>query len=183
MAVGVSCSDALAEGLETSHPIAGKTVPRTVFWPGSYLDPTSGMVPGPALPERPAVTPGGGQGRISGDRGRAILFPTPPVLADRDDRGGLTVDDRGVAAAGVIRTIGGHAADLLILGDLVEQFRQNRTVTVGAESALHGADVRRGRVHGQMHLAPLAAIAVDLLAVRRNLPCFVDLLLTRSGGT
>jgi hypothetical protein len=64
--------------------------------------------------------PGGAQGFVSGDCGRAVLFPGSTVLADRDDRGGLAVDDGGVAAAGVIGAIGGHRADLFTLGDLVE---------------------------------------------------------------
>ena len=70
------------------------------------------MVSGPALPERPAIVPGGAQRFISGDGGWAVLFPRPPVLSDWDDRGGLAVDDGGVAAAGVIGTIGGYGADL-----------------------------------------------------------------------
>lgn len=54
------------------------------------------MVSGPAFPERPAV---GARG--AGDRGRAVLFPRPAVLADRYDRRGLAVDDGGVAALGM----------------------------------------------------------------------------------
>ncbi len=146
MAVGVSCSDALAEGLEGTH---------------LGLDPATGMVPGPALPEGPAIMPGGAQGLVSGNRRRAVLFLGAPVLADRYDRRGLAVEDGGVAAASVI---GGHCANLFALGDLAEQFRQDRAVTVAAGGELHGANVRSGRVHGQMDLAPLAS-ALDPMLV------------------
>jgi len=42
-------------------------------------------------------------------------------------------------------------------GDLVQQLRQDRAVTVAAGGIFHRPDVRSGRVHGQMDLAPLAA--------------------------
>ena len=140
LSVRISCGDALAEGLEAPH---------------FRLDPASDMVSGPSLPERPAIVPGGAKGFVSGDCRRAVLFPRPTVFADRDDRRGLTVDDGGMAAARIIRAIGDHGADLFALGDLVEQFRQDRTVTIAAGSEFYSADVRRGGIHGQMHLAPL----------------------------
>jgi hypothetical protein len=52
----------------------------------------------------------------------------------------------------------GHRADLLTFRDLVEQLRQDRAVTIAAGRKLHSADVRGGGIHGQMHLAPLAAV-------------------------
>lgn len=122
------------------------------------------MVSRPALPECPAIVPGGAQGFVSGDCGGAVRFPRSTVLADRNDRGGLAVDDGGVAAAGVIDTIGGHGADVFVLGDLVEQFRQDRTVTIAAGGELHRADVRCGSVHGQMDLAPLASALNTMLS-------------------
>lgn len=91
-------------------------------------------------------------------------FHGRPFFADRDDRRGLTVDDGGVAAARVIRAIGGHGADLFALGDLVEQFRQDRTVTIAAGSEFHGADVKRASIHGQMHLSPLTTALNTVLA-------------------
>lgn len=122
------------------------------------------MVSGPALPERPAMMPCGAQGFVAGDCGRTGLVPGLPVLADGNDRGGLSVDDSGVAAAGVIRPIDGHRADFFTLGDLVRQVRQDRTVAIAAGGEFHGADVRRGGVHGQMDLAPLAASLNTVLA-------------------
>jgi hypothetical protein len=110
LAVGVSGGDAFAEGLEAPH---------------LRLDPTSDVVSRPSLPECPAVVPGGAEGFVSGDCGRAILFPRPPVLAGRDDWSGLPVDDGRVATAGVIGPISGHGADLFVVGYLVEQLRQN----------------------------------------------------------
>jgi hypothetical protein len=64
LAVGVSCGDAVPEGLEAAH---------------LRLDPASGMVSRPALPECPAVVPGGAQGFVSGDRGWTVLFPRSAV--------------------------------------------------------------------------------------------------------
>ncbi len=59
-----------------------------------------------------------------------------------------------MATAGVTGAVGGHRADLLALGDLVQQVWQDRTVAVAAGRELHRADVGRGRIHGQMDLAP-----------------------------
>lgn len=91
-------------------------------------------------------------------------LPRPTVFADRDDRRGLTVDDGGVAGARVIRAIGGHGADHFALGDLVEQFGQELAVTIAAGSKFRGADVRRGGIRGQMHLAPLTTALNTVLA-------------------
>jgi len=90
LAVGVSRGDAFSEGLQASH---------------LGLDATSAMISGPTLPERPAVVPGGAQGFVAGAGCRTVLFPWAPVLADRDDRGGLAVDDGGVASARVIGAV------------------------------------------------------------------------------
>jgi len=100
LAVGVSRGNALAEGFETSQ---------------LGLDPASDMVSRPALPECPAVVPGGAQGFVAGARCRTIFLPRTPVLADRDDRAGLAVDDGGMTAAGVMGTVSGHRADLFAL--------------------------------------------------------------------
>jgi len=70
----------------------------------------------------------------------------------------------GVAAAGVIGTVSGHRADLFTFRDLVEQLRQDRTVAVAAGCKLHRPDVRSGRIHGQMDLAPLAAALNTVLS-------------------
>ena len=131
--------DARAEGLQTPH---------------LRFDPAADMVSGPSLPERPAMVPGGTQGFVFGHCGRAILYPRASVPADRYDRNGLTVDDCGVAAAGVMGTVGGHRSDVRALGDLVQQVRQDRTVAVAAGSEFHCPNVGGGRVHGQMELAP-----------------------------
>ena len=104
------------------------------------------------------------EGLVYGSRCRAILFPGVAVPADGDDSYGLPVDDSGVAAAGVISAISGPRADLFSLGNLTEQFRQDRTVTVAAGVKLHCPDVRSRRIHGQMQLAPLAPALNTMLA-------------------
>ena len=43
LTVKVARHEALTQQFDTVHPIAGKTVPRTGFWPGSYLDAASAV--------------------------------------------------------------------------------------------------------------------------------------------
>jgi hypothetical protein len=66
--------------------------------------------------------------------------------------------------AGVIRPIGGHRAEMLTFGDLVEQLRRYWTVAVAAGGESHRPDIRSARIHGQMHLAPLAPALNAMLA-------------------
>ena len=44
LTVEVARHEALTQQFDTVHPIAGKTVPRTGFWPGSYLDAASAVI-------------------------------------------------------------------------------------------------------------------------------------------
>ena len=69
-----------------------------------------------------------------------------------------------MAAARVIGTVSSHSAEALAFRYLVQQLRQNWTVAIAAGGEFHGADVRRGRVHGQMDLAPLATTLNAMLA-------------------
>ena len=132
LSVWVSGADAFAAGFEAAH---------------LGFNATSGVVSGPSLPERSPIVSRGAQGLVAGFGRRAVLFPKAPVLSDRNDGGGLTFDDGGVAAAGVVGAIGGHGADLLVLRDLVEQFGQDGAVAVAAGGEFHSPDVRRGRIH------------------------------------
>ena len=100
------------------------------------LGPAPGVVSGPSLPEYPTVVPGGALGCVSGNRRRAILFRGAPVLADRDDRSGLAIEDGCVAAARVIGTVSGHGADSFTLGDLLEQVPRDRAVAITAGGKL-----------------------------------------------
>jgi hypothetical protein len=47
-----------------------------------------------------------------------------------------------------------HSADHFNVGELTQQFRQHGAVTVAAGGEFHSPDVRGGRIHGQMNLAP-----------------------------
>ena len=132
-----------------------------------HLYPASDVIAGPSFPDRPPKAPRCPQDVVAGPGCGAVLFPRSAVLADRDDRGGLTVNDGGVAAAGVIGTVGSYRADVFALGDLVQQVRQDRTVAVAAGGKLHRPNVRRGGIHSQMHLAPLTP---PLNAVLAGLP-------------
>jgi len=60
------------------------------------LDPAISMISGQLRCE---------QGCVFGDRGRAVLFPSALVLADRQDRPDLAVEDSGVTAARVLGTV------------------------------------------------------------------------------
>ena len=98
------------------------------------------------------------------ERCRADLLPRSAVLADRDDRNGLAVDDGGVAPAGVMGPVRSHCGDLFAFRDLVRQVRQHGAVSIAAGGEFHRPDVRRGRIHRQMHLAPLATALDAVLA-------------------
>ena len=78
---------------------------------------------------------------MSGNRGRAVRFPRSPSLADSDDRGGLPVDDRRMAAARVIGIIGFYRVDFFAHRDLVEQFCQNKAATIAAGGEFYRSDV------------------------------------------
>lgn len=148
-AVRVSRHDALAEGFQAAH---------------LGLDPAAGVVSGPPFPKRPAEMSGGTQRLVSRHRCRAVLLPQPPVFADWNDRGGLPVNDGGVAAARVVGAVGSDGANLLARRDLVQQVGQHGAVAVAAWGEFHGANVGCGRVHGQMDLAPLASALHPMLA-------------------
>ena len=57
-----------------------------------------------------------------------------------------------------------HCADLFAFEDLFEQFWQHGAVTITARGEFHRANVRRGGVHRQMDLAPLAAALNAMLS-------------------
>jgi hypothetical protein len=57
LAVGVSCSDALTEGLEAAHPLPSHGLPAN--HERVRLDPATGVVSGPARPECPAIVASG----------------------------------------------------------------------------------------------------------------------------
>lgn len=118
-AVGVSCCDTLTESFEAPH---------------LRLDATAGLVSDPSFPEGPAVVVRDPAGFVAGDCGGAALLPRTPVLVDRDNRDAVAVNDGGMAAAGVIGAVGAHCA----YGDLVEQRRQDRAVTLTAGREFHG---------------------------------------------
>ena len=187
LAVGVACGDALCEGLEAAHPIAGRTIPpdRSLAWIVPW--PTFASIrprawhPGSALPGRPAMASRGAQGLIAGARGRAVLLAWPAGPADRDDRDGVALDDGGVAAARVagpvrgpaparVRPVrgGGRGADAVPIrtsvGDRVEQPRRDRAVAVAAWGELDGADVGGGCARGPVRLAPRASAVSARLA-------------------
>ena len=106
LAIGVSGGDAFSEGFQEAH---------------LRFDPTSGVIARPALPEGPAIVSGGAQGFVADACRRVVFLPQSTVLADLNDRDRVAREDRAVAPARVIGTIGGHGADLFVLGDLVQQ--------------------------------------------------------------
>ena len=165
LAVGVSCGDTLFEGFEASHPLPGNGLPSN--HERVARDPASGAVSGSAFPEDPTKVPRGAQGPVSGGCCRAVFLPRLPVLTDRDDRSGQAVDDGGMAKARVASAVRSHGAGLLAFGNLVEQYRQHRAVTGAAGGELHRIDVRCGRVHGRMQLAPPLTVCKQTVAGQR----------------
>ena len=149
LAVRVSGGDAFSEGLQAAH---------------LCLCSASGMVAAPPFPARTAFFANVAQDCVSRDCGRAVFAPEPPVLADRDDGFGLTLENGDVAAAGVVGPVRCHGTDLLILRDLVEQGRQGRAITLPAGGELDGPDVGCGCIHGQMNLAPFTPARGAVLA-------------------
>ena len=85
---------------------------------------------------------------------RWICFP------DMNDRGGHSVDDSSLAPASVEGTIGGHAADLIVLADLVEKLGQDRAAAASAwscrwASSLSGSGWARALSGGLLDLMDL----------------------------
>jgi hypothetical protein len=151
LAVGVSCGDAVSEGLEPAH---------------LRLRPAAGVVSCPSFPERPAVVTRGAQGLVAGqdivrqwpednvERGRAVLIHGRPFLwigmmavpprammalwqRRGEGRPGIDPVDRFSperAKPRVAGAVGGLGADGLVLRDLLEQVLQD------------GGCRRRGRV-------------------------------------
>lgn len=100
------------------------------------------------------------------DSGASLRWkPVLTVPADRDDHGGLAVDDGGVAAAGVIGAIGGHGADLFVLGDLVEQLWQDRAVAVATGRAIFFP--QQPEADARLHCFGAVAPAVTLTRARQ----------------
>ena len=118
-----------------------------------------------------SIVPSATQRFFAGDCGRAVFFPGPAVLADRDVWSRLAVDDGSVTAVRVMRPVGGDRADAFAFRDLTEQLLQNRAVVVVTGGKLHGADVRSGCVHCKMELARLALPLNTMLA---NLPLAIS---------
>lgn len=149
LAIWIPRGDALTEGLQASH---------------LGLDSATGVVSGPPLPECPTVVTRGAQGFVARLGSRAVLFPSSTVPSGRYDCRATACDDGAVAAAGIVGTIRGHGADVLVLGDLAQQVRQDWAVAFPARGELDGPDIRGGDIHRQMHLAPLAAALNAMLA-------------------
>ena len=84
--------------------------------------------------------PGGTQRFGASDCGRAVFFPRPAVLADREDWSGLAVDYGSVAAARIIGPVGGDRANVFAFRNLTEQLRQNWAVAIAAGGEFHRPD-------------------------------------------
>lgn len=117
LAVGVSGSDAVSEGLQASH---------------LGLNPTSSVIAGPALSEGPAEVLGRLQGFVPGPGGRTVLLPHSAVAPDGDDGGSASLDNRGVAFAGVVGAVSGNRAKGLVWRNLRQKPWQDRAVAFAA---------------------------------------------------
>jgi hypothetical protein len=86
------------------------------------------------------------------------------ISARRDDRRGSTIRDGVVASARVVCAIRGHAADLLIARNLVEQMRHHRCITCVTAGDLDGSDFQRLLINADVDLAPNAPFWAAMLA-------------------
>lgn len=142
LSVRVSGGDAVSEGFQAPH---------------LCLCPASGMVAVLSFPTSAAFFANLAEDCISSNSGRAIFTPEPPVLSDRDDGFGLSVEYGGVAPAGIVGPVRRDGTDLLAIRDLVAQGGQRRAVALPTGGELHRPDVGCGCIHGQMDLAPLTS--------------------------
>lgn len=116
----ISFSNTISNGLEAPH---------------LRLRPVVDVVSGPALPKRHAVVSGGTQSFVPSDSCRAVFFPRSTILADRNDRSGLTVNDGGMAATDVIGFVGDDCVDPSPLGTC-----SNRSGKIGFSRSLLGVN-------------------------------------------
>ena len=77
---------------------------------------------------------------------------------------GISGGNRLVAFTGVIRPVGGDAADILIWRDLVQKFGQHRSITDVAAGDLDCANLQRFLVDAYVYLAPCAASGAAMFA-------------------
>ncbi len=149
LSVEVASHEALAKQLEAVH---------------FRLDATSAMIITPSSPQRPAQMLCGAQDVVAGPGTDGVGLPRFGVLACRNDGIGPTSGDSVMAFTRVIGAIGGDRTDLLICGNLVEQFREHRGIAYIAAGDLDGAHFQRPLVDGQMDLAPDATAGGTVLA-------------------
>ena len=129
---------ALAQQFHAMHPFAGKTTPRIVFWPGSYLCAASAVVAAPSSSECTAEVFLRPQGLVARDGTGGDGLPRLRVLARWIDGGCARFGDGVVALSGVVGAVrcpatvcrqtvrgGGDTGDLLIGWNLVKQLRQH----------------------------------------------------------
>ena len=86
-------------------PIAGKTIPRIVFWPGSYLDAAPAVVAAPSSPECAAQIFRRPHGFVARARACRGSLPRLCILAWRDDGVSLAFGDGGMALSRVAGAI------------------------------------------------------------------------------
>lgn len=134
------------------------------------LDTVLNLIAGSSLPEASTKVTRGPKDVVPGYGCRSVLLLGSFVLADRNERRGLALDDRGIPTSRFVCAVHGQGADRLFLGDLLEQFRQKRAVagTIGCE--LFGADIGGSRFHGQLDLPTLVAALRSMLACCHSPP-------------
>ena len=152
------------------------------------LDAASQMIAAPAFPDCPSEASGRANGFIAGLNAGGVLPPWPRVPASGYDRTGIACGNGFVAGSCVVGPIGADCGDGLILGDLVQQFRQHGGIAHSAAGNLNGADVPCLGIEAEVDLAPLtglgrAVFAGEPLTIARCLdPSAVDQQVQRTRG-
>lgn len=101
------------------------------------------MISRPALPERLSKVLCGKQRLVASDCGRAVFFPRPAGLADRDNWKDLAVDEGSLAAERIIGPVGGDRAYVFAFRVLTKQLRQNRAVAMARRSSANNGQSNR----------------------------------------
>ena len=127
------------------------------------FDAAPAVVSAPSSPERAAEVFRRSQGLVARDRACRDGLPRLCILAGRDDCGGPAIGDGVMAFSGVVGAICGDTGDVLIGGDLGQQFGQHGGIPDVAAGDLDRPDLQRLFVDPEMDLAPDAAFCPAVL--------------------
>ena len=128
------------------------------------FDAASTVVSAPSSPERATQVFRRPQGFVARDRACRDSLPWLCILAGRDDCGSPAIGDGIMALSGVVGAVGCDTGDVLISGDLGQQFGQHGGIPNVAAGDLDGPNLQCLLVDPEMDFAPDAAFCTTMLA-------------------